>query len=157
MMGKRSASEPYLDGVLLSHIHYDHSANISFLDERVPVYTTKITALYAKALTETGQRNIETELYDFKSRPLTNPRIEGTQRIFKTFDGESKFKVGSITVHSYPVDHSVTGATAFLLECSDSSLVYTGDFRFHGPLGSQTRDSVDRIAEQKPDLMTILS
>jgi ribonuclease J len=153
MIGKKSASEPYLDGVLLSHIHYDHSANISFLDERVPVYTSQITALYAKVLTETGQRNIETELYDFKPRPLTNPRMEATPRIFKTFDGESKFKVGSITVHSYPVDHSVAGATAFLLECSDSTLLYTGDLRFHGPLGSHTRGSIEKIAEQKPDVM----
>jgi ribonuclease J len=109
--------------------------------------------LYAKALTETGQRNIETEIYDFKPRPLTDPRIKATPRVFKTFDGASKFKVGSIQVHSFPVDHSVAGASAFLLECSDLSLVYTGDFRLHGPLASQTRASVAKIAEHEPQLM----
>ncbi|MCX6659618.1 MAG: MBL fold metallo-hydrolase, partial [Candidatus Bathyarchaeota archaeon] len=62
MIGCECSSEPCLDGLLLSHIHYDHSANISYLDERVPIYSSEITRLYAKVLMESGKRSIETEV-----------------------------------------------------------------------------------------------
>lgn len=153
MIGHRPTSEPYLDGVLLSHIHYDHSANISFLDERVPVYSSEVTKLYAKALIESGRRSLETEIYNFKPRPLLNVKAPPIFRTFKSFGSGAKFKVGSIKVSTFPVDHSVAGATAFLLECSDLSLVYTGDLRLHGPLGSQTKQSTDMIAGRKPDIL----
>jgi len=152
MMGKKAPPEPYVDGLLLSHIHYDHSANISYLDERVPIYSSNITELYAKTLIETGTRNIETEVYNFKPRPLLNQGAPPVARTFKTFDPRAEFRVGSITVRSFPVDHSVAGATSYLLECSDSSLVYTGDLRLHGPFGSQTLQSLERMASQEPDL-----
>jgi len=103
------------------------------------IYSSEITKLYGKVLSESGRRSIETEVYNFKPRPLLNPRNPPTPREFRSFEPEAKFKVGSIEVRSFPVDHSVAGATAFLLECSDSSLVYTGDLRLHGPFGSQTR------------------
>ncbi len=153
MMGTQVPSQPYLDGVLLSHIHYDHSANISYLDERVPVYSSEITRAYAKALMETGKRSIETEVYNFKPRPLLNMRTAPILRTFKSFDLGAEFEVGSITVQSFPVDHSVAGATAYLLECSDTSLLYTGDLRLHGPYGLQTRQSLDKLGREAPDLL----
>ncbi|MFC1505724.1 MBL fold metallo-hydrolase [Thermoproteota archaeon] len=151
MMGCECSPDPCLDGVLLSHIHYDHSANISFLDERVPVYSSEITELYAKVLIESGSRRFEKEVYDFKPRPSGGGEKIG--RIFKTFQPYSEFDVGSIHVHSFPVDHSVAGASAYLLECSDMSLFFTGDFRLHGPLGYQTEKSLEKMAEHDPDLL----
>lgn len=153
MVGRKATSEPYLDGLLLSHIHYDHSANISFLDEKVPIHSSEITERYAKALIESGRRSIETEVYNFKPRPLLNPRTPPVPRDFRPFDPGSEFKVGSIKVRPFPVDHSVAGATAFLLECSDICIVYTGDLRLHGPLGSQTQESIEKIENQKPDIL----
>jgi len=153
MIGKTAPTQRFLDGILLSHIHYDHSANISFLDERVPVYSSRITQFYAKALIESGRRNIETELYNFKPRPLLDYGTPATTRPFETFDPGDELKIGSITVHSYPVDHSVAGAAAYLLECSDLSLAYTGDLRLHGPLGAQTMKCVEKMADRQPDLL----
>lgn len=44
-------------------------------------------------------------------------------------------------VTAYEVDHSIFGATAYLMEC-DQLIAYTGDFRLHGKLGEKTRDFV---------------
>jgi len=32
-------------------------------------------------------------------------------------------------------------------------MAYTGDFRFHGPAGSMTRDFVDAARQEKPKLL----
>jgi ribonuclease J len=44
-------------------------------------------------------------------------------------------------VTPYEVDHSIFGATAYLLQ-GDSAIAYTGDLRLHGRLGDRTRDFV---------------
>jgi len=44
-------------------------------------------------------------------------------------------------VEPYEVDHSIFGATAYILE-GDATVAYTGDFRLHGKLGDQTRNFV---------------
>ncbi|CAB50472.1 MBL fold metallo-hydrolase [Pyrococcus abyssi] len=41
-------------------------------------------------------------------------------------------------VRAYPVDHSIYGATAYIIE-GDVSVAYTGDFRLHGKNGNLTR------------------
>jgi ribonuclease J len=44
-------------------------------------------------------------------------------------------------VTPFEVDHSIFGATAYLLE-GDQTIAYSGDFRLHGKLGEKTRDFV---------------
>ena len=46
-------------------------------------------------------------------------------------------------VKAFPVDHSVYGALAYIVE-GDVSLAYTGDFRLHGQNGDKTRKFIRR-------------
>ncbi|MGB4235907.1 MAG: MBL fold metallo-hydrolase RNA specificity domain-containing protein [Methanoregulaceae archaeon] len=46
-------------------------------------------------------------------------------------------------ISAYPVDHSIYGATAFILE-GTKSIAYTGDFRVHGKHADQTREFANR-------------
>jgi ribonuclease J len=48
-------------------------------------------------------------------------------------DFSTKFKI-----KPYDVDHSLYGATAYILEC-DTSIAYTGDFRMHGKKADKSR------------------
>jgi ribonuclease J len=45
-------SEPEIDAVFLSHSHTDHSAYISFLNRKIPVYCSETTALILQAFSE---------------------------------------------------------------------------------------------------------
>lgn len=48
------------------------------------------------------------------------------------------------------MSHSLEGATAYILETSAGSVVYTGDFRFHGYKGDLTREFMERAADCDP-------
>jgi ribonuclease J len=52
-----------------------------------------------------------------------------------------------------PVDHSIKGASAFILETSQGNVVYTGDLRMHGLRNNMTRDFVAAARAAKPYLL----
>jgi ribonuclease J len=66
---------------------------------------------------------------------------------------ENQFSVGELVVEALPVSHSLEGATAYILHTSAGPVVYTGDFRFHGYKGDETRRFVERAAEVEPVAM----
>ena len=55
-------------------------------------------------------------------------------------------------VRAFPVDHSIYGATAYIVE-GDVGLAYTGDFRLHGKNGDETRKFI-REAKNASVLIT---
>jgi ribonuclease J len=153
LIGKEPHIEPCIDEVLLSHIHQDHSAYVSLLDERIPISCSEVSLSYAKAMLEAGRRSLETEVYNFKKRPLINRQCDATRRVFNVRETEKPFKIGSIEVKPFVVDHSVPGAMAFLIHTSDKTLAYTGDLRLHGVRGNLTQRFVDEAVSEGVDVM----
>ena len=153
LIGKEPHTEPSLQGLLLSHIHLDHSALISLLDERIPIVCSEITREYARALLEVGTRGLETEMYNFKRRPLFDTRDEPIERSFPFYRPGKEMKVGNMSVIPYSVDHSVLGAAAYILRTSSATVVYTGDLRWHGGLTDDTEKFVEAAAKAEPDIM----
>lgn len=153
LIGIEPHNEPSIDEVLLSHIHQDHSAYISLLDERIPVSCSEITKSYAKAVLEAGRRGLETEVFNFKERPLINRKAPPTPRIFNLRETEKSFKIGSLEIKPFTVDHSVPGAMAFLIHTSDKTLVYTGDLRLYGIREDLTRRFIDEVAKTDVDIL----
>jgi ribonuclease J len=54
-----------------------------------------------------------------------------------------------ITIAPFPVDHSISGACAYLMETPRGILVYTGDFRDHGPLSSNLTEQFWRYVKRR--------
>jgi ribonuclease J len=50
-----------IDGVLVSHAHLDHCGAISFLRTEIPIYTSAMTAVIAKAVQDCGGTTLEGE------------------------------------------------------------------------------------------------
>jgi len=153
LMEMEPHSEPSLNAVLLSHIHLDHSALISLLDERIPIVCSETTQAYAKALLEVGTRGLETEIYNFKRRPLFDTRDNPVDRNFLLHRSGKEMKIGNISVTPCGVDHSVLGATAYILRTSNGTIVYTGDLRFHGTLADASEKFAEIAAKADPDIM----
>ena len=62
------------------------------------------------------------------------------------FPGE----VASLAVRAWPVDHSIPGAVGYAVETSAGWVGYTGDIRFHGRHGKQTRAFQAELAALHP-------
>jgi ribonuclease J len=130
--------EPELDAVLLSHSHTDHSAYISFLNRKIPVYCGETTALILQAFNEITPKSFDND-------------IKGLQ--LRTFHTGDKIKVGSVEVEPIHVDHSVPGAYGFIIHTTEGAVVYSGDFRLHGTKPEMTQDFVQAAAATKPIAM----
>ena len=58
-------------------------------------------------------------------------------------------------IEPYRVDHSLSGATGYIIHTSSGTIVYTGDFRFHGRREKETIAFMEACKETKPDLLII--
>lgn len=60
-----------------------------------------------------------------------------------------------LSIRSFPVDHSVYGATAWAVETSAGWVVYTGDIRTGGKYGDWTRQFAEEVSRLKPVALII--
>jgi ribonuclease J len=67
-----------VDAVLLSHAHLDHNGDVSYLDERIPIHASRLSAFIARSMQVTGVATIERELV------YANPRSPGETGELKT-------------------------------------------------------------------------
>jgi len=154
--------KPSVDGVLISHSHVDHVAYVHHLREDIPIYLTKESHLILRALEETGAASFSEYLHLKKSFYL-EPKKRGdgymrsraniVDRDIHIVDPYKKFEIGDFNIKSAPVDHSLPGASAFICENQDETIVYTGDLRFHGRHPELTRKFIKEAKKANPTIM----
>lgn len=64
-------------------------------------------------------------------------------------------KCAGLNIRSFPVDHSVYGATAWAVETEAGWVVYSGDVRLHGAYGDYTRRFAEEAAKLNPIALII--
>ena len=126
--------KPDVDAIIISHNHSDHTGHLPFLDKGIPIYMGHGT----HKLLETYQK-----LY-----PQFSALEEGMD--IRHFESGKTFKVKHLEITPVHVDHSVPGAYGFILKTSKGNLVYTGDFRTHGPREDMTAEFVKKAKQAKP-------
>ncbi|MFH1307105.1 MAG: MBL fold metallo-hydrolase [Candidatus Micrarchaeota archaeon] len=126
-----------IDAVFISHCHSDHAGHLQFLDEQIPIYMGH----------GAGQiLQIQKFLY---------PQFVklGEHKSFNLFKSGDKIKVKHLVIEPIHVEHSTPGAYGFIIHTSKGAVVYTGDFRLHGPKEEFTREFIEKCTKVKPYAM----
>ena len=159
-MKKKPDEAPSVGGVLISHAHVDHIGYLNFLRADIPLYCTPETAAIMEAFETYGSEeylSIKTSFKHVESKKgglkRMTSRDEGCVSPRKVETTRKKFRVGDLKITPVPVDHSLPGACAYIIETSAGNIVYTGDLRFHGRNASFSRDFVKKASKAKPVLM----
>lgn len=156
------------DGVLLSHAHADHASYINHLREDLPIFCSKETYCILKAMNDTGAGSFNDitdltrcfETYINKKGELSRKTTQThddlrVERNYQKFEFGKPFKIKHLTIEPYRVDHSLSGATGYIIHTSSGTIVYTGDFRFHGRREKETLAFMEACRDAKPDLLII--
>jgi len=136
---------PDVDGIFISHAHTDHYDAIRFLKDGFPVYTSRWTRelmLAREYCSRSGGERIAR---------LTAGGSE-CQKDIRAFE---QVKVADMDLSQIPVDHSVPGASAALVDDGEIRIAYTGDIRFHGPRANRSMEFVSRAKEMDCDLLIV--
>ncbi|MHA1144555.1 MAG: MBL fold metallo-hydrolase [Candidatus Helarchaeota archaeon] len=173
---KEHDGKPYLDAVLLSHAHVDHSSNIPFLDPNIPIYCSGITRAYLQVTEEISAKGIEAEITRAKIRQISTTskssyfpgsytykapkKGELIKRKFVETTNGSEIQIEKTPFHVkvLETDHSILGSQAFLVfvnEPDRKSVFYTGDLRFHGRKEDVTENFFRDTADLSPDCLII--
>jgi ribonuclease J len=128
---------PEVQGVFVSHAHADHAGYLKFLDPEIPVYVGGGTRRLLAAIES------------------SSPTMKYGDHEWKVFSDRDPIRIGRLEVVPYPVDHSIPFAYGFLVRTSEGTLVYTGDFRQHGPRAGDTHAFLAVAAEESPAALVI--
>lgn len=155
--------ETALDAILLTHAHVDHCGYLSYVRPDIKVYCSAEAKAIMQCFDDTSDKSQYTAIKPkfmvgktAKGLPkrVTAGDPEGKEpRKFEIVEQYKKFKIGSIQVVPLPVDHSISGVYAFLLETSSGVVCNTADLRFHGRRSHQTERFVEDSKSAGVDLM----
>jgi ribonuclease J len=120
------------DGIFISHAHMDHYYGLSFVNRNIPVYTGLMTKSIIEANSKSSPTTFENFYYGLDWQCFRT----GVNKVIKGME--------VIPVH---VDHSIPAAYGFIFCTSEGLIIYTGDFRMHGPLSNMTDDFIEKIKE----------
>ncbi len=80
---------PRVDAVFVSHAHFDHIQDVSFLDPAIPIYCTKKTKILAKAISDVSVSGVDDQYYELRRKRA----IKEKSTSYKTlFPGELEYK-----------------------------------------------------------------
>jgi len=163
-MGLDCKEDNFVDGVLISHAHIDHVGYVHFLRKDIPIHVSEETRAVMEMFSRIGASGFE-EFTDFRPSFQLIPKKTGEgmkrrsardgkeERDVRTFEFGKKFKIGSLEILPCRVDHSLPGATGYIIYTSEGAVVYTGDLRFHGRHKEWSYEFVEKAAKAEPVVM----
>lgn len=130
-----------IDGVFISHYHLDHCYLLPQINRRIPIYMGETSKIFFDYYRKVKRRE--------KGGIWRPDHLEENIKTFRTGD---EINCGEFKVIPIHLDHSIPGAYAFIVECKDAIVAYTGDYRLHGPRKELTEDFIKACEERKVDL-----
>lgn len=144
-----------LDGIAITHPHYDHIGLFNFLDPRVPVYLSRLAkqiALVWQLTTGLSYNQFVASVSQFDrtvdqyGEEVFAKGLEALiPRHIKIYEPGQPFSVGEMNVTAYPVDHSTPGSHGFIIETPRGKVGWSGDIRCRGRHPERTQQFVEAL------------
>lgn len=139
------------NGVFISHAHADHVSHVHFLREDLPIYATAESFKIMESVEETGAGgfnelvNLKKTFEFYLNTKGGYSRLQGSKsEVAREIRDVSKpAQFDSIKISSSRVNHSLPGATGYIIETGSGTIAYTGDLRFHGYGGHLTEKFIE--------------
>lgn len=146
---KFSLSANSIDGILISHGHFDHIGYLAFIKEQIPIYTSDNTRKVLEVYSVIKPPSLENEIISV-SKPHNVPPAQRKKkaRKIKIVQNFKKFYIKDLEIIPLFVDHSIPGATMYLIKGS-KTILYSGDFRLSEIPPKNLEDIYHFLKEQK--------
>jgi ribonuclease J len=69
-------ADPFVDAVFVSHAHFDHIQDVSFLDPSIPVYCSEQTKILAKAMNDVSVSGVDDQYYEISTKVTIRQKPE---------------------------------------------------------------------------------
>lgn len=77
-----SNASPSIDAIFVTHAHFDHIQDVSFLDPSIPVYCTEETRVVAKSINDVSVSGVDDQYYELRRRQIITPKAESYKTLF---------------------------------------------------------------------------
>jgi len=131
---KRLWEPPRFSGIAITHVHWDHTNHLRFVDPGIPVHLGEGT----KAILDSWETTARSPLVNLKDHA------------YRTFRSGRSFDSDGLEVEPIHVDHSAPAAYGYLLHSDAGAIAYTGDLRQHGPRADMTQEFIEAARKAKP-------
>jgi ribonuclease J len=115
-----------VSAVLISHAHLDHVGYLGLLRPDIPIYGSRITKHFIR---------LRREMFD-------TWQMKYDHESFHELEDDEQISIGSARVTHIRIDHSIPGASAYIIEMGGLKIGYTGDFRLHGRRPELTKNFI---------------
>ncbi len=173
------STQTHITDLLLSHTHGDHYAAIRYITPEIQIHTHIDSKPIIEYLEDSGTSSSFSEIIEYKeefvedikkdkkgneikeesgeakiTRPRNRPSI---QRPLIYHQDHEKFTDAkrNFEIQIFPVDHSIVGASAFLIKelTTNLKIAYSGDYRLHGRRVEATKRFIQAAKEFEPDIL----
>ncbi len=127
-----------IDAIFLSHAHMDHYGYIGLLRNDIPIFMSEVTKKLIELRSKIGNVQWNTKIDDL---------------MLNNIEKNKKLQIKDFTIKRYDVDHSILGASSFIINVGGQTIAYTGDFRFHGYRGDSTEQFIKAMKNEHIDVL----